>query len=43
MRNPRITGYNQDVYKVNLDDGSSIKCTGNHKFILSDGIVKEAL
>lgn len=43
MRNPRITGYNQDVYKVILDNGSQIKCTGNHKFVLRDGSVKQAL
>ena len=43
MRNPRITGYNQKVYKVTLDDGNSIMCTGNHKFILRDGSIKQAL
>ena len=34
MRNFRITGYNQEIYKITLDDGSIIKCTGNHPFIL---------
>jgi len=40
MRNPRITGYNEKIYKVTLDDGSSIKCTGNHKFLMKDGSLK---
>lgn len=41
MRNPRITGYNEDVYEVVLDNGNKIKCTGNHKFILKDGSEKQ--
>ena len=43
MRNPRITGYNQVIYKVKLNDGSIIKCTGNHKFYLKDMTKKEAI
>jgi len=39
-RNPRITGYNKPIYKVILDDGSEIKATGNHKFILRNGGTK---
>ena len=42
MRNPRITGYNQKILKVTIDDGSIIRCTGNHKFTMYDGTVKEA-
>ncbi|MBD3197031.1 MAG: hypothetical protein GF317_18400 [Candidatus Lokiarchaeota archaeon] len=42
MRNPRITGYNKEIFEVLLDDGSKIKCTGNHKFILRDGKKKAA-
>jgi ribonucleotide reductase alpha subunit len=42
MRNPRITGYNQQIYKVNLDSGDSVRVTGNHKFRLKDGTYKEA-
>ncbi|TFF63801.1 MAG: hypothetical protein EU521_00230, partial [Promethearchaeota archaeon] len=42
MRNPRITGYNEEIYEVKLDDDSIIKCTGNHKFILRDMSQKEA-
>ncbi len=42
MRNPRITGLDEDIYEIKLDDGSVIKCTGNHKFILRNNMVKEA-
>jgi len=42
MRNPRVTGYNKDIYKITLDDGSEIKCTGNHKFLMKDGNYKRA-
>jgi len=43
MRNPRKTGIGEAVYEVLLDDGSIIKCTGNHKFRLKNGEYKEAL
>ncbi len=42
MRNPRITGFNERIYEVNLDDGSSIKCTSNHKFLMKNGSLKSA-
>lgn len=42
MRNPRITGYNEKILKITLDDGSEIKCTENHKFLMRDGTYKEA-
>jgi len=42
MRNPRITGYNQKIYEVQIDDGSIIKCTQNHKFLMKNGIMKTA-
>jgi len=42
LRNPRVTGYSQKIYKITLDDGNSLRVTGNHKFILSDGTKKEA-
>ena len=42
MRNPRITGYNQKILKITLDDGSFIRCTENHKFYMKDGTEKEA-
>ena len=33
---PRITGYNQPMVTVKLSDGSSLRCTEAHKFILKD-------
>jgi len=36
MRNPRITGYNKEIYEITLDDGSIIKCTSNHKIFTKD-------
>lgn len=37
MRNPRITGYNQPIYKVTIEGGHSLRVTGNHKFLLKNG------
>ncbi|MCK9415303.1 HNH endonuclease [Candidatus Dojkabacteria bacterium] len=37
MRNPRITGYNQKIYKVTIEGGHSFRVTGNHIFILKNG------
>lgn len=34
---PRITGYNQKLVTVRLNDGRSLTCTPAHEFILSDG------
>ena len=42
MRNPRITGFNQPIYKIKLDDGYVIRCTENHSIRLRDGTYKEA-
>ena len=41
-RNPRITGENQKMVKVILDDDTYIKTTLNHKFRLIDGTIIEA-
>lgn len=41
MRNPRITGYSMPVYDIELDDGSKITATENHKFLLKNGEYKE--
>lgn len=41
-RNPRITGYDQKLVRVHLDDGSYVDTTPNHKFILNDGSIVEA-
>jgi len=41
MRNPRITGYDQDIYRVTLDDGNFLDVTKDHKFLTNDrGYVK---
>ena len=40
MRNPRITGKNQKIYKVIIEGGHSFRVTGNHKFILKNGTEK---
>jgi ribonucleotide reductase alpha subunit len=41
-RDPRITGYNQEIIKVILDDDSELFVTPNHKFITMDGREVEA-
>jgi hypothetical protein len=41
-RNPRITGYNQKLVRVWLDDGSHLDTTPNHGFLLRDGTPVEA-
>lgn len=41
-RSARVTGYNVPVVKVTLDDGSTIRCTSDHLFMLSDNSFMEA-
>jgi len=41
-RNPRITGYNQKLVRVHLDDGSHLDTTPNHNFLLLNGSKIEA-
>lgn len=41
MRNPRLTGRKQKVFKVTLEDGLTIRATANHKFRLKSGEYKE--
>ena len=41
-RHPRLTRKNAKILKVILDDGSYIRCTEDHKFILSDMTAKKA-
>lgn len=36
MIHPRISGYNQDIYKITLENGHSLKCTGNHKILTNN-------
>ncbi len=43
MRNPRKTGTAVPIYRVDFTDGTSIRVTPNHKFILNSGEVKEAV
>lgn len=40
--NARVTGENVPIVKVMLDDGSEIKCTADHLFMLNDGSFIEA-
>ena len=40
--NPRLTKYNAEVIKVVLDNGEEIICTPDHKFMLVNGLFKEA-
>ena len=40
-RNPRLTRKNVEIWKVVLDDGSEVKATSDHKFILRDGATIE--
>jgi ribonucleotide reductase alpha subunit len=41
--NPRITCFNKKLIKILFDDGSSVKTTEDHKFLLSNGYNKKAL
>lgn len=41
-RHPRITGTDQKLLRVHLDDGSYLDVTPNHKFITLSGIEKRA-
>jgi ribonucleotide reductase alpha subunit len=41
-RNPRLTGKNQKIIKVDLDDGSFVRVTENHRFLLNSGEQVEA-
>ena len=40
MRHPRVTGHKKPIYKITLDDESTIRVTGNHMFRLTDGNYK---
>ncbi len=42
IKNPRLTKKTQRILKIVLDNDNEIKCTLNHKFMLRDGIYKEA-
>ena len=34
---PRVTGYNQPILEVKFSNGTSLKCTDYHKFVLAGG------
>lgn len=38
----KLTGKFNEEYEIELEDGTILKCTPNHRFKLSDGIYKEA-
>ncbi len=42
IKSPRITKKKTEVIKIILDNGEEIICTPNHKFMLKNGIYKEA-
>lgn len=42
IENPRITKKNVQVIKIILDNNKEINCTPDHKFMLRDGLYKEA-
>ena len=37
MLHPRITGYNIELVKITLDDGTVLNTTFNHRFLTADG------
>lgn len=39
MFHPRITGYNIELVKITLDDGTVLNTTFNHRFLTTDGYV----
>ncbi len=39
---PHVTGYNQDLMLITFSDGSELKCTPYHKFVLKNGNIIEA-
>ena len=42
IKNPRLTKKNAEIMRIILDNGETIKCTLNHKFMLKNGGYKEA-
>ncbi|MDP2905696.1 MAG: DNA gyrase subunit A, partial [Candidatus Omnitrophota bacterium] len=43
IKRPRLTRKNAKLVKITLDDGTEIKCTPDHPFMLRDGVYKNAL
>jgi DNA gyrase subunit A len=42
IKNPRLTRKKAEIIKVVLDNGEEIKCTPDHRFMLRDGIYRQA-
>ena len=40
--NPRITKYVEEILEIELDNGTILKCTPDHRILLKDGSYKEA-
>ncbi len=40
MRNPRITGYDKEIYEIQLNHQYKVRCTGNHRFATPNGTYK---
>ena len=40
MRHPRVTGYNEPIFELTIENGHKIRATANHKFLLSSGEYK---
>lgn len=41
-RNIRCTGIRNDIYQIRFDDGTTFRCTGDHKIMLRDLSYREA-
>jgi intein/homing endonuclease len=41
-RNPRLTRKDSELVEIKLEDGSKLRCTPDHKFILNTGEIVEA-
>lgn len=39
MFHPRVSGYNVELFKITLEDGTVLKATTNHMFLTDDGYV----
>ena len=39
MFHPRVTGYNIELVKITLDDGTVLKASSNHMFLTSEGYI----
>ncbi|MEM0138859.1 MAG: DNA gyrase subunit A [Thermoplasmatales archaeon] len=42
VKNPRVTKRNAQVVLVKIDNGETVKCTPDHRFMMRDGSFKEA-